>query len=244
MRALEHAVDEARVVLSMLRGMPRKGAQRDRLNHFYGNQASAYDRFRERLLAGRQELVEQLQLPPGSLVVELGAGTGSNLRWFSSATLAECSFELVDLCQPLLSQARRRWNDFANVQVIEADAATYRSSQPADVVLLSYALTMMPQWRQVLENAQRMLCTGGRLAVVDFYVSDASPVHPNVRHSWFTRAFWPRWFSHDGVQLDPHRLAALQAMFPQHQLHELRHRLPYLAGLRVPYFRFIGVNPG
>jgi S-adenosylmethionine-diacylgycerolhomoserine-N-methlytransferase len=242
MRALEHLAGEARVVLSMLRGMPRKGVQQDRLNRFYGDQAAAYDRFRERLLAGRRELLESLDVSAGSLVVELGAGTGDNLRWFPGATQRACNFELVDLCQPLLAQARRRCNGLANVRVIEADAATYRSSRPADLVLLSYALSMMPQWQQVLDNAQRMLRPGGRLAVVDFYVSDANPPPPKVRHTWFTRTFWPRWFAHDGVHLDPQRLSALQAMFPTHEVHELRHRLPYLPGLQVPYFRFVGVR--
>lgn len=243
MRALEALNDEFCVLRQLVRGMPRSGTQRERLEGFYAGQAGAYDRFRERLLAGRAELVAALDLKPGAYLIELGAGTGRNLAFFSAARRAQCHFTLVDLCPSLLQQARARWADAPQVEVVAGDAADYAPSRPADAVLLSYALTMMPAWRAVLANAQRMLAPGGQIAVVDFYVSAARP-HPALRrHTAFTRAFWPRWFAHDGVRLDPHRLDELCARFPRHRLVEDEHPLPYLPGLRVPHYRFIGRAP-
>ena len=52
----------------------------------------------------------------------------------------------------------------------------------------------------------------------------------------------PRWFAHDGVQVDAARLQALSEVFPRHRLVEGRHRLPYMPGIRVPYYRFVGVR--
>jgi ubiquinone/menaquinone biosynthesis C-methylase UbiE len=240
MRALESLNDEFRVLRQLIRGMPRRGSQRERLEGFYADQAEAYDRFRERLLAGRAELVAAIDLQPGEHLVELGAGTGRNLEFFSASQRRHGRFTLVDLCTPLLQQAQRRWGDVPNVEVVAADAAEYAPARLVDVVMLSYALTMMPAWRAVLANAQRMLAPGGRIAVVDFYVSSARPELGLRRHGALTRAFWPRWFAHDGVQLDPHRLDDLGARFPRHRLIEDEHPVPYLPGLRVPHYRFVG----
>lgn len=240
MRALESLNDELRVLRQLLRGMPRSGSHRERLDGFYAGQADAYDRFRERLLAGRAELVEAIALQPGEHVVELGAGTGRNLGFFSEAQRVQGRFTLVDLCTPLLQQARARWFAHPQVEVVCADAAEFAPAEPVQVVMLSYALTMMPAWRAVLANAQRMLAPGGRIAVVDFYVSAARPAPGLRRHAALSRAFWPRWFAHDGVQLDPHRLDDLCARFPRHSLVEDQHAVPYLPLLRVPHYRFVG----
>ena len=70
------------VIRQLLRGEPRGGDHKDRLERFYGPQADAYDRFRERLLHGRRELIEALPAGTGAHVVELGGGTGRNLEFF------------------------------------------------------------------------------------------------------------------------------------------------------------------
>ncbi|MGB5833438.1 MAG: class I SAM-dependent methyltransferase [Thiohalocapsa sp.] len=67
-----------------------------------------YDASRERLLHGRSELIERLDTPAGAQVVELGAGTGRNLLFFGDRLGRFGQVELVDLCRPLLDQARRR----------------------------------------------------------------------------------------------------------------------------------------
>lgn len=242
MPRLEGLREEFRVLRQLARGMPQHGSQEQKLAAFYGDQASAYDRFRERLLAGRQELIADLPLSPGDTVVELGAGTGRNLDFFPEARQRDCRFELVDLCAPLLQQARRRVQDRHNVRVVEADAGAYQPDAAVQVVVLSYALTMMPDWLGVIGNARRMLAAGGCIAVVDFHVSPALGAPGREQHGWLTRKFWPRWFAHDGVQVDAARLQALSEAFPRHRLVEGRHRLPYMPGIRVPYYRFVGVR--
>lgn len=233
------AVD-LRILWSLVRGLPRHGSQADRLQAFYGPQADRYDAFRDRLLAGRRELVGMMVLPDGARVVELGGGTGQNLDFFGERIERMAGVEIVDLCPALLERARRRTAAMPNVRVVEADATTYRPAEPADCVYLSYALTMMPDWRAVIRNAMRMLKPGGILGVVDFYVSAAAPAPGGVRHGPFTRHFWPRWFAHDGVYLNPEHLAFLRVRLPDHTFHEFRAPVPCLPGLRVPYYLFVG----
>ncbi len=234
------SLNDARILLHLLRGQPRRGTHAERLQAFYGPQAPAYDAFRERLLHGRRELIAQLDPQPGEHLVELGAGTGRNLLFLGERVAGLGSVTLVDLCPALLEQARARTECMPRLHVVEADATRWRPGQPVDCVYLSYALTMIPDWRATIDNAVAMLRPGGRLGVVDFHVSSAAPGPGLTRHGALTRAFWPRWFRHDGVHLSPAHIEALRARLPEHRLTEGRAPVPYLPGLRVPFYRFVG----
>jgi S-adenosylmethionine-diacylgycerolhomoserine-N-methlytransferase len=234
---------DVRVLASLVRGQPRGGTQAERLQAFYAPQAAQYDAFRERLLHGRAELMARMDPPPRTRVVELGGGTGRNLDLLGDRLNGLASLELVDLCPALLAQARLRARRLANVCVIEADATTYRPAQPADLVYFSYALTMIPEWRAALVNALAMLRPGGILGVVDFYVSERDPAPGLARHGALTRAFWPRWFGHDGVHPSPEHLPTLRRLLPDHRLTEGQGPVPYLPGVRVPYYVFVGRLP-
>lgn len=227
-----------------MRGQPRHGTLAERLDAFYRPQADHYDAFRERLLHGRAELMGQLAPRPGTHVVELGAGTGRNLDFLGERLLDLGSVELVDLCPALLDRARRRTRGLPNVRVVEADAVAYRPARPVDLVYFSYSLTMIPDWEGALGNAVSMLKPGGALGVVDFYVSEANPPPVLVRHGAMTRWFWPRWFAHDGVRPNAEHLRTLRTRLPDHWLSERRAPVPYLPGLRVPYYVFVGRVPG
>jgi S-adenosylmethionine-diacylgycerolhomoserine-N-methlytransferase len=232
---------DARILLHLLRGARSGVSHRERLQSFYAPQAARYDVFRERLLHGRRELIESIELADGARVVELGGGTGRNLLFFGErlARLGEVS--LVDLCPALLEQARQRFTaGYPNVRVVEADATHWQPQEAVDLVYFAYSLSMIPDWRAALANALRMLKPGGVLAVVDFYVSGGQAMPGRVQHGLLTRALWPRWFAHDGVRLGPETPDLLARALPDHDLHECRGRVPYLGGLSVPYFRFVG----
>ncbi|MBO9662111.1 class I SAM-dependent methyltransferase [Dokdonella sp.] len=245
MSRLEALRNDAAVLARLLRGMPRAASHADALGAFYGPQSQHYDRFRERLLAGRAELIGSLPLPERAHVVELGGGTGRNAEFFGDRLARIERFEVVDLCRPLLAQARERAQRVPQLHAVEADATTYRPAQPVDCVFFSYALTMIPDWRGAIANAIAMLKPGGVLGVVDFYVSPArSEFADATRHSALTRAFWPAWFRHDGVRLDAEHLTTLRRALPPHEVVEARAPVPYLPLGRVPYYRFIGRKAG
>lgn len=223
---------EARTLLTMLRGQPRSGTHAERLQAFYSPQAGHYDRFRERLLRGRDEILIELPLTRGDTLIELGGGTGRNVAALGAMLPQLAHAEVVDLCPALLEQARTRFDGVRNVRVVEADVTDYHPAHAADVVLMSYALTMIPNWQGAIHNALTMLKPGGTLAVVDFCVSDQQPKWMGV--------FWQRWFGHDGVHLSTEHARRLRAAFPDHRYSEHLAAVPYLPSLRVPYFRFLG----
>lgn len=243
-------LQDSRVLLHLLRGQRAMGGTHaERLQEFYAPQAEEYDRFRERLLPGRRELIELLSPSPGDTVVELGGGTGRNIEHFGARLLSLNRFELVDLCPALLTLAEKRASQWpALVKIVQADATTYKPSSAGnlgiDRVYFSYSLTMIPEWRRAINNALRMLRPGGLIGSVDFHVSSNDPPPGLQRHGWLTRAFWPRWFRHDGVHLSSEHLPELVSRTEPVHCEERFASLPYLPGLRVPYYIYVGRKVG
>jgi len=212
--------------------MPCAGSHAARLERFYRPQARAYDAFRARLLHGREELVRLLDPPPGARVVELGGGTGCTAELLARSFPEVAKLDVVDLCPALLEVARARHAGRANVHCVEADAVTYRPAAPIDRVYLSYALSMIPDWRGAIDNAISMLAPGGLLGAVDFHVPPAQAVA--------ARVFWTRWFAHAGVFLSREQLPYLRERLETVACIEHRGPVPYLPGLAVPYYVFTG----
>ncbi|MEO8039237.1 MAG: class I SAM-dependent methyltransferase [Betaproteobacteria bacterium] len=231
---------DARILYRLLRGQQRKGSHAERLAEFYGPQAVDYDRSREALLHGRRELIELLEPPAGATVVELGGGTGRNVAFFRERLPFLKRVDVVDLCRPLLEQARRRAEDWPNVRVIEADATAYAPEQPVDAVYFSYSLSMIPDWFRAIDNALAMLKPGGLIGVVDFYVSRRDPAPGCVRHGALARSFWRAWFDRDGVFPNPDHLPFLMARCQTEVMMERAGPVPGLPFVRVPYYLFIG----
>ena len=240
MSRLEALRGDAAVLARLLRGMPRADSHAQALTRFYAAQSAHYDAFRERLLAGRAELVASIELPPQARVVELGGGTGRNAEFFGERLAQIASYVVVDLCAPLLDRARERAGRIPQMHAIEADATHWQPAEPVDVVILSYALTMIPEWRVAIDNAISMLRPGGALAVVDFHVSPAQADRGSAQHRAITRWFWPRWFAHDGVRLDAAHLPLLRRRLPLHRVVESDAKVPWLPFARVPYYSFVG----
>jgi S-adenosylmethionine-diacylgycerolhomoserine-N-methlytransferase len=223
-------VADARILWHMLRGARRGGSHAQRLERFYAPQAPGYDAFRERLLHGRRELIARLPAVAAARVVELGGGTGRNLEFFGERLAGFAAVELVDLCPALLAVARQRLRDRRNVLVVEADAGEYRPAVPPDCAYFSYTLTMIPDWRRAVDNAIAMLAPGGTLGAVDFHLPDGG----------LGSRFWRAWFGHDGVWLSAEHLPYLRSRLDEVLCEQRRGPLPYLPGLCVPYYLFVG----
>ncbi len=239
-------IQDLRVLSRLLTGVRKSGTSHaERMENFYAGQAEDYDAFRQRLLPGRAELLSELTFPEQAVVVDLGGGTGANLEFLPATAHAKVrAWYLVDLASSLLTVAAERAtaNGWNQVHTVNADATAWQPEERADIVLFSYSLTMIPDWRAAIDNALEYLKPGGQLAVVDFTVFEESYDEGLQASSAFARAFWPRWFAWDGVLLHADHLPYLCARCPSSSLQQGHARLPYMPGSRVPFYRYIGVK--
>ena len=225
--------------------MPVRGAtHEERLENFYATQAEHYDAFRKRLLHGRTELYQSLDIPDGAYWVDFGGGTGANLECRADDMHRFGRVEVVDLSSSLLEIADRRieQHGWDNVQTTCCDVTKFEPDRPVDVVTFSYSLTMIPDWFRAINQAMKILKPGGTIGVVDFYVSRKHPEPDRRRHWSLTQWFWPTWFRHDNVFLSPDHLPYLSQHFDPASIHESSGGIPWVPLLRVPYYRFVGTK--
>ncbi len=249
---------DTRTLWHLLMAPVRGTTHQDRLESFYAGQAGNYDAFRSRLLHGRQAMIDRLSVRPGQVWVDLGCGTGENMERFGTRAADLSAAHLVDLSPSLLQVARQRIDERGGERspdrfhLHHADATQFelprdpqRPDQAplADLVTLSYSLTMIPDWFAAIDRAFDLLRPGGQIGIVDFFVSRKYVEPDDARHGWSTRAIWPLWFAMDNVFLSPDHLPMLRRRFQTVSLSTHRGRVPYLPLVSVPYYVFIGTKP-
>lgn len=225
---------------------PLKGFNhRQRIESFYKGQSKNYDQFRKQLLAGRSTLFQQLHnhSDPNGTWVDFGAGTGASLDFLSDEQIKTYNkIYLVDLSEDLLKKAKEKiaQRQLKNVETVCSDILEFHPPDYCEQVSFSYSLTMVPQWYRILDHSYKILSPEGNIGVVDFYVAEKHPLPGLQQHDLKTRHFWPLWFSHDNVFLNPDHLPYLLTHFSKVHLFEGFNAIPYFPVGKVPYYSFIG----
>lgn len=237
------------------------GGQQSALESFYKGQAEIYDATRQRLLMGREvmlslSIAHLKNLTSRDLVwVDLGGGTGYNLELMNQI-LSINNFKavyLVDLSPSLCKIAQQRVDSrqWKNVFVCCQDVNEFSLSQygisQADLVTMSYSLSMIPTFYPLIDKIANMVSKDGIVGVIDFYVQSQATVSGNStwvggdfhRHvSWLGRTFWRLWFELDRVYLDPSRRDYLEYKFGTIKSVNLRNKK---LG-QIPYYIWLGCD--
>ena len=220
----------------------------ERIEDFYRGQAERYDAFREQLLYGRRELLRALPFVEGGVWVDVGGGTGWSVEQVQDKIERLSQVYIVDVSASLLAVAQDKIDTYGwtNVTLVNADVADFTPPEgQVDQVTFSYSLTMIPNWFSALERAHQWLREGGRLGVVDFYLSRKYPHHSEgARHGLLERLLWISWFYKDGVRISTEHLPYLLTHFESEILIESRSSIPYVPLLKTPYYQFIGRKVG
>ena len=158
--------------------MSAPAAQRDAaglMDGIYRWQRHIYDATRKFYLLGRDGLIDDLAVPPGGTVLEIGCGTGRNLVKIARAyPQARCHG--LDVSSEMLVTARQsvaRAGMSDRIVLAQADATGFDPQalfghDGFDRIVISYALSMIPPWQGVVAQALRTVSPGGALHIVDF----------------------------------------------------------------------------
>jgi S-adenosylmethionine-diacylgycerolhomoserine-N-methlytransferase len=147
----------------------------NRMNRMYRRQRHFYDGTRRYYLLGRDQLISGLHPGAGANVLEIGCGTGRNLV-LAAQLYPGARFFGVDVSTEMLTSAITaisRAGLTSQVRVAHGDGTRFDSRTlfgipRFDHVMISYSLSMIPDWLRVLEGAANRIRPGGRLHVVDF----------------------------------------------------------------------------
>lgn len=210
--------------------------------------------------------------------VDIGGGTGYNIEAMQAYLDVPTFFAkvyLVDLSPSLLEVARKRFDRLGwDVEIVCQDARAFRlenyetvkststsisslgsswSDQStvnsgADLVTMSYSLSMIPDYYSVLDSIPSLLSSDGIVGVVDFYVQSIVEISGRTytggsfnRHvTWIKRVFWRAWFDVDRVGLEGARRDYLEYRFGTLKTVDERN---YLLG-GIPYYIFLGTQRG
>ena len=147
---------------------------------FYGRWAGLYDHVARfpGVGAWRERAAHSLDLTPGETVVEMGCGTGANLRYLRERIGPEGTIVGVDLTPGMLALARRRVvrEGWETVGLVFADAAR-PPIDGADAVLASFVVGMFDDPAGVVETWIELLRPDGRICLLDATRSS----HPAAR---------------------------------------------------------------
>lgn len=152
------------------------------MDETYRYQRLIYDFTRKYYLLGRDHLIEEMRARPGMRVLEVACGTGRNLAKIRKR------YPLVkiygfDISEQMLATAQAKLGDSVPLALGDAcnfDPVAMFGVKHFDHIVLSFSLSMIPDWQSALAEATRHLAPGGRLHVVDFGDSTGLP-------AWFQR---------------------------------------------------------
>ena len=182
--------------------MKTTSAQPHAMQQYYRLHAAVYDATRWTFLHGRHRILRRLPTGHDQTVAEIGCGTGHNLRRLARL---QPSWHLIgiDVSPDMLAKAYKATASYSRrVQLFEKSygRGDFHLSEPADIVLFSYALTMFnPGYADAIRQAWDDLKPGGHIAVVDFY---------DTSHGWFRR-----WMGYNHVRMDGQLTPVLEQHF-------------------------------
>jgi S-adenosylmethionine-diacylgycerolhomoserine-N-methlytransferase len=206
------------------------------MDRMYRRQRHIYDLTRKFYLLGRDRMIDRLAPPPDARVLEIGCGTGRNLIR-AAVKYPRIQAYGIDISEQMLSTARAQIERVgleerivvARGDATDFDPKTLFGVEAFDRIFVSYALSMIPPWRETVEHAGALLAPGGSLHIVDFGDQHELPAA--------FRAALRRWLElfsvHPRVTLEADLVAFAQARALKLEFVPLYRRYVFLAVLQA-----------
>ena len=171
------------------------------MDRMYRHQRYFYDLTRKYYLLGRDRLLSEMDISGGDNVLEIGCGTGRNLSILAQRH-PNANFFGLDASAAMLETAAAKVTaaDLSNITLTTALAdsfgyeETFALHRPFDAIFFSYSISMIPPWRESIENALENLKADSSIYIVDFYDQKNLPkFFQKMLKAWLRRfhvQFW------------------------------------------------------
>ncbi len=138
----------------------------------YSEFAPLYDKIFGKIFYSRlEQVIENLDIPRGAKVLEVGAGTGTSFPAYPT----HCEVVGIDLAPDMLARARQKIadNGWAHLKVLEMNALDLKfSDNTFDYVMAFHVVTVVPDPVRMINEAKRVCKPGGKIVVVNHFTSD------------------------------------------------------------------------
>lgn len=148
----------------------------ENMDRMYRHQRYFYDLTRKYYLLGRDRLLDEINVQAGENVLEVGCGTGRNLIILAKR-FPQARFFGLDASAAMLKTAQTK-SDAEHLKNVSLETAladtfdyrkTFDLTEPLDTIFFSYSISMIPVWRESIQNALANLKGGRSFYIVDFY---------------------------------------------------------------------------
>jgi S-adenosylmethionine-diacylgycerolhomoserine-N-methlytransferase len=174
----------------MVAGAPTRSGHAALMDSVYKGQRHIYDLTRKYYLFGRDTLIEGLDAKPGMRVIEVACGTGRNLAKIAQKWPGTRLYGL-DISEEMLKSARKALGPDARLGAGDAcsfDSRKLLGEDGFERIVLSYSLSMIPDWEGAFVHAAAQLAPGGQLHIVDFGDLSGLPgPFEKLLHAWLAK---------------------------------------------------------
>lgn len=138
----------------------------------YAEFAPLYDKIFGKIFYSRLEyVIEDIEIPPGAKVLEIGAGTGTSFPAYPT----HCEVTGIDLAPDMLARAQRKISDngWSHLRVLEMNALDLAFPDDYfDYVMAFHVVTVVPDPVRMIAEAKRVCKPGGKIVIVNHFTSD------------------------------------------------------------------------
>tara|TARA_B100000242_G_scaffold167238_2_gene119467 strand:- start:7224 stop:7949 length:726 start_codon:yes stop_codon:yes gene_type:complete len=170
---------------------------RGNMNRMYRWTRHVYDASRKYYLLGRDVLIRRLRPAADDVVCEIGCGTARNLiklaqhypyNYFCGI---DASDEMLKTAQSALD--KNNLQDSVTVKQGFAQSfdpvALFSLKKPVDKFVFSYALSIIPPWKESFDHALDLLESGGEIHIIDFGSQSGLPRPFRALLFWWLKMF-------------------------------------------------------
>ena len=126
----------------------------------------------------RKLAISKLGLNEGNTAVEIGCGTGLNFGYILDCIGKNGKLIGIDLTDAMLAKAKERVlkNNWGNVELVNIDASKYDFPPNINAVYSTFALTLVPEYEEIISKASQALTSDGKLVILDLKQPEKWPL--------------------------------------------------------------------